>query len=61
MYDTIHDQSSAAGNFINTAHGRKVQTAGSYENVKHIAETPFTIKHNMAYSTTTHTSATAAL
>ena len=32
----------------------------NYEEVKHTVETPFTMEHNVAYSTTTHTSTTAA-
>ena len=29
------------------------ETDKNYEEVKHIVETPFTMKHNVAYSTTT--------
>ena len=48
---------SSAGEFVDTAHGTEVETDRNYEEVKHIVETPFTMEHNMAYSTTstTHT------
>ena len=45
---------------IHTAHGTETQTDGNYEEVKRTVEIPFTMEHNMAYSTTTHTSTTAA-
>ena len=52
---------SPTGDFTDTAHGKEMQTDGNYEEVKHIVETPFTMERNMAYSTTTHSSTTAAL
>ena len=52
---------SPTGDFTDTDHGTEMQTDGNYEEVKHTVETPFTMEHNMAYSTTTHTSTTAAL
>ena len=58
FYDSIQ---SLAGDFDDTGHETKVETDGSYEEVKHIVDTPFTMEHNMAYSTTTHTSTTSAL
>ena len=36
-------------------HGTEVKTDRNYEEVKHIVETPFTMEHNVAYSTTAHT------
>ena len=31
-----------------------METDRNYEEVKHIIETPFTMEHNVAYFTTTH-------
>ena len=55
FYDNIQ---SLAGE---TGGETEVETDSNYEEVKHIVTTPFTVEHNMAYSTTTHTSTTAAL
>ena len=40
---------------VDTSHGMKTKTDSNYEEVKHIVETPLTMEHNMAYSTTTTT------
>ena len=58
FYDSIQ---SLAGEFGDSAHETEVETDSNYEEVKHIVMTPFTMEHNMAYSTTTLTSTTAAL
>ena len=58
FYDNIQ---SLAGEFGDSAHETEVETDSNYEEVKHIVTTPFTMEHNMAYSTTTLTSTTAAL
>ena len=47
--------------YDDTGHETKAETDSNYEEVKHNVETPFTMEHNMAYSTTTYTSTTAAL
>ena len=52
---------SPTGDSTDTAHGKEMQTDGNYEEVKHTVKTPFTMERNMAYSTTTHSSTTAAL
>ena len=58
FYDTIQ---SLVSDFGDTAHKTEVGTDSNYDEVKHIVETPFTMEHNLAYSTTTLTSNTAAL
>ena len=45
-----HNIQTPAGD---TGHGTEVETDRNYEEVKHIVETPFTMEHNVAYSTTT--------
>ena len=57
FYDNIQ---SLTGDFGNTVHETEVDTDSNYEEVKHIVKTPFTMEHNMAY-TTTHYSTSAAL
>ena len=49
---------STAGEFVDTAQGSKVETDRNHEEMKHIVESPFTMEHNMAYSTTTTTTTT---
>ena len=49
MYHNI--QTSAGG----TVHGTEVETDRNYKEVKHTVETPLTMEHNMAYSTTMST------
>ena len=49
---------SSAGEFVDTAHGTEVESERNYEEVKHTVETPFNMKHNVAYSTTTSTTTT---
>ena len=50
FYDTIQ---SLVSDFGDTAHKTEVGTDSNYDEVKHIVETPFTMEHNVAYSTTT--------
>ena len=59
FYNSCHFFQSLAGDFddIDTGHETKVETDSNY--VKHTVQTPLTMEHNMAYSTTTHTSTTA--
>ena len=38
-----------------TGHGIEMKTDSNYEEVELNAETPFTMEHNVAYSTTTTT------
>ena len=40
---------------VYTSHGMETKTDSNYEEVKYIVETPFTMEHNVAYSTTTTT------
>ena len=58
FYDNIQ---SLTRDFGDIAHETEVDTDSNYEEVKHIVKTPFTMEHNMAYSTTTNTSTTSAL
>ena len=41
-----------------TSHGMETKIDRDYEEVKHTVETPFTMEHNVAYSTTTTTTHT---
>ena len=41
-----------------TSHGMEAKIDRDYEEVKHTVETPFTMEHNVAYSTTTTTTTT---
>ena len=49
---------SSAGEFGETGHKTEVETDSNYEEVKQAVETPFTMEHNVAYSTTSTTTTT---
>ena len=59
FYNSCHFIQSLAGDFDDTGHKTEVESDSNY--VKHTVQTPLTMEHNMAHSTTiyTHTSTTA--